>query len=414
MIKYNNIYSNVIDYIASPSVKSTLYVDYLQILNDVCSLFYFECIKLNYSQVLVSNLALSNIKDIHFIMSIPETFIMFMLFILLIYSLWSYQESNKDSVIDISFGLLSINLFSFFLYLNILSYKSYFLFNSMFLVDFYSTFSKLLFLFSSSLVMLLNLFVLNKKKSNFNRYEYPLIIGFANLGCCLLISSYDLILFYLSIECLSFCLYILVLLKIKNKLAAESGLKYFCLGALASTFMLFGIALLYGCFFTTNYLYIKTFIDNFNNQSITVYLGFLLILFGFFFKLALFPYHMTLIDVYDGSALSVTAYLITIVKLVMVIVLCKMLMYTFYSIQFLWSPLLSFVSISSMLWGSFGALYQQRIKRFFAYSSIHQVGYITLSLAAGSSTSLFASLFYVVVYNLTTLTTIGFNRVFRF
>jgi NADH-quinone oxidoreductase subunit N len=207
------------------------------------------------------------------------------------------------------------------------------LFNSLYLIDFYNIISKLIFLFSSSIVLFLTIFVFNKKKLKFNRYEYPIIIGFANLSCCLLISSFDLILLYLSIECLSFCLYILVLFKIKNKLTAEAGLKYFCLGVVASSSILFGISLIYGAICSTNFMYIKAYLDNCCTSDPLVYTGFIYILSGFFFKLAVFPYHMALIDVYDGSSLSVTTYLVTVVKFVMIIVLCKLLMYVFYSIQ---------------------------------------------------------------------------------
>jgi len=120
---------------------------------------------------------------------------------------------------------------------------------------------------------------------------------------------------------------------------------------------------------------------------------------------------MALIDVYDGCSLSVTTYLVTVVKFVMVMTLCKLLMYVFYSLQGLWSPLLALVSIFSMMVGSFGALYQERIKRFFAYSSVHQVGYIVLSLSVGTSNGLFSSIFYIITYN---LTTIGFFGVLLF
>ncbi len=410
MIKYNNIYEQVADFSTNPIKFKNLDINYVQILNDLSSLFYFECNSLNYSQILVSNLALNNIINKHFVLILPETFILLMLFVLLLYSIWTYKQAVKHSIIDVTFGLLSVNFFSFLLYLNSLSYKSQFLFNSLFLVDFYNTISKLIFLLSSSFVLFLTIFIFHKKNLKFNRYEYPIIIGFANLASCLLISSFDLILLYLSIECLSFCLYILVLFKIQNKLTAEAGLKYFCLGAIASSSILFGISLIYGAVCTTNYMYIKAYLDNIIDDPL-ICTGFIYILSGFCFKLAVFPYHMALIDIYDGCSLSVTAYLVTVVKFVMVVTLCKLLMYVFYSLQELWSPVLASLSIFSMIFGSVGALYQERIKRFFAYSSIHQVGYIVLSLSTGTSTGLFSSIFYIITYN---LTTIGFFGVLLF
>ena len=140
----------------------------------------------------------------------------------------------------------------------------------------------------------------------------------------------------MSLESLSFCLYTLVMFKIKNKLTAEAGIKYFCLGALASGFMLFGIALIYGVTNTISFSEIKYCIDfskHSNINSSCIYIGFLLLLAGFFFKLGLFPYHMGLLDIYDGSSLSTTLFLVTVVKFSIIIILSKILMFVFYSLQ---------------------------------------------------------------------------------
>jgi NADH-quinone oxidoreductase subunit N len=331
MLKYNSNYQNI------ENMNNYELFEPFMILNNIYNIIYIGRNNFNYSQLIFSDI--NFILNKHFIILLPEIFSIFSLFLLVILIVFYYIKVSNLSIIDINFSILLINLFTFYFYLQIFSYKTLFAFNFLFIVDFYSIFNKLILLFSTNIILLLILIIsiFNKKIFAHNRYEYTIIIGFSTIASSLLISSFDLILLYLALECLSFCLYILVLFKIKNKLSAEAGVKYFCLGSLASGFVLFGISLIYANICSTNFLIIKYWfkLNNSNNefQLLSIYIGVIFIMFGFLFKLAVFPFHMGLLDIYDGSTLSVTIYLITVIKFVIVIVFCKLFIYVFYAIQ---------------------------------------------------------------------------------
>ncbi len=394
------------------------YAQFFIKINDLVSFFYTHFEKYpKFLNILQSEI--NNTFNLHFIYILPEIFSLTTFFLLITYTIYffeqgfnlstKYQKTYEFALLSIVISNIILNFFTIYLYFFCLKYKNLFLLNNFLMLDYFTTSIKIFILFSSNIFLIFAslYWAVFTYPHSLKKYEYPFIFSLITLSIFLLVSSLDFIMLYLSLESLSFCLYILVVFKLKDKLAIEAGLKYFCLGSLASGFILFGISLFYSTSHSLNFLKLKYLIDFseffISFDLIYIYLGFVFILVGFLFKLGVFPYHMGLLDIYEGSSLIVTLYLISIVKFTILITLAKLLMNFFYNLQFIWSPLLSILSLSAMFFGSISALYQQRLKRFFAYSSIHQIGYILLSLSTGTFEGLHAALFYSVLYKISSI-----------
>jgi len=262
--------------------------------------------------------------------------------------------------------------------------------------------------------------------------DYSLIILFSSLGSSLLITSYDLISLYLSIELQSFGLYVLSTLYRNSESSTKSGLKYFLLGGLSSAIILLGSGIVYSYTGTTNFesIYILNSINDLNTeyflQGLT--LGLLLIFIGFLFKIAAAPLHNWSPDVYDGTPTIVTMYLTILPKIAIFMFLLEIC--THFGIyhghltlgSFAWTPfgllgetsnsflvessiykLLLITSICSLLIGSVLGLSQIKIKRLLAYSTISHIGFILLALLINTEQSIDSFLFYILQYTITNL-----------
>jgi proton-translocating NADH-quinone oxidoreductase chain N len=206
---------------------------------------------------------------------------------------------------------------------------------------------------------------------------------------------------YLAIELQSFCSYILSSFKRNSEFSAESGLKYFILGAFSSGFLLFGCSLIYGFTGATNYelislLVISTDYNSLHNNGIIM--GAVFILVSFLFKLSAAPFHLWSPDVYEGSPTTVTAFFAIVPKLGLLVFFLRLFFDSFYvflpSLQYL----LITSSIMSMIIGSFGAIWQIKIKRLLAFSAIGHVGYMLIGLCCCSIESIYAVIFYSIIY----------------
>lgn len=376
----------------------------------------------------VSSLEINSILVCNFFGIASELFFLTSLSVLFIYSIFlfeNYVSFDKPKTFAQNSGLqplcyliansLLVNIYTIFFKLFSLKQDFSYIFNSMLSVDLYTTIAKIFILFGSSLVLLLTLnsWIFLHYTKHISSYDYLFLLNFLNLSLYFLISAIDFFTLYLALESLSFCLYTLVVFKAKDKLTTEAGIKYFSLGALASGFLLFGISIIYGNIGTLNFINLKQILDlSFNydiilSTNILNCLGLIFLISGFLFKLGTFPYHMGLLDVYEGSPLVITLYLISVVKFGLLVVFFKLLMFVFYAIHSIWSPILALFAIGSMIFGSVAAIFQQRVKRFFAYSSIHQIGYLLLSLSTGTLEGLGASLLYAILYLLSTLSFLG-------
>jgi NADH-quinone oxidoreductase subunit N len=233
--------------------------------------------------------------------------------------------------------------------------------------------------------------------------EYYVLLLFATLGMMLMIGGEDLMVVFLALELMSVAVYVLAGINRKSAAAAEAALKYFLLGAFASGFLLYGIALVYGATGTTNLTEIGTAIRSGGlEQTPMLLIGLGLLLVGFGFKVAAVPFHMWAPDVYDGSPTPITGFMATAVKAAAFAALVRVLSEAFSGVA-VWHQVVWGLAVTTMVVGNLIALAQRTLKRLLAYSSIAHAGYLLVAVAAGTSIGSAALLFYLVAYTLVTL-----------
>ena len=259
--------------------------------------------------------------------------------------------------------------------------------------DAYSNFFKILILISS-------LFVLNTSKNyiidkKLDKFEYPIIILLSILGMFFMVSSNDIIVFYLGLELQSLSLYILASIDRDNLKSSESGIKYFILSALSSGLLLYGCSLLYGFSGSTNFDLIA---NELNKENIGAVFAMVFILVGLAFKISAVPFHMWTPDVYEGAPTSITSYFAVVPKVAGLAVLIKFMFIPFSNILSEWQTIIIFISIASMILGAVAAISQKNIKRLLAYSSIGHIGYALAGVATGNISGYQSAIVYISIY----------------
>lgn len=229
--------------------------------------------------------------------------------------------------------------------------------------------------------------------------SYAALLVFCTIGGMVMAGANNLIIIFLGIEQLSLSLYVLAGTGFPREASQEAALKYVLLGSLASGFLIFGSALLYGSAGGVGLAALSTAAAN---PSGLFFVGFALFLVGLAFKLALAPFHTWVPDVYEGSPLAITGYMAVAVKAAAFAVLARIVYVVFGHDSIALAPLWS-IAILSMLVGNLGAIRQRNLKRLLGYSSIAQAGYLVVALAGVNRDGLNALLFYLVAYGLTTL-----------
>ncbi len=233
------------------------------------------------------------------------------------------------------------------------------------------------------------------------RAEYPVLIVFASLGMSIMVSAFDLIALYIGLELLSLSSYVLASFMRSDTRSSEAGLKYFVLGALASGMLLYGLSLLYGFTGSLSFSAIAAAFTDVGNPGLLF--GLVFTVSGLAFKISAVPFHMWTPDVYEGAPTPVTAFFASAPKVAALALLMRVCFEAMPQAAEAWRQIVAFMAIASMLLGSVGAVGQRSIKRLLAYSSIANVGFILIGLAAGSSAGVAAMLFYLVVYVVMTL-----------
>ena len=259
--------------------------------------------------------------------------------------------------------------------------------------DAFSNFFKILILVSS-------LFVLNSSKNfildnKLAKFEYPIIILLSILGMFFMVSSNDIILFYLGLELQSLSLYILASIDRDNLKSSESGIKYFVLSALSSGLLLYGCSLLYGFTGSTNFDLIANELSKENTGAV---FAMVFILVGLAFKVSAVPFHMWTPDVYEGAPTSITSYFAVVPKVAGLAVLIKFMFIPFSKILIEWQTIIIFISIASMILGAVAAIGQKNIKRLLAYSSIGHIGYALAGVATGVIQGYESAIVYITIY----------------
>jgi len=235
---------------------------------------------------------------------------------------------------------------------------------------------------------------------------YPLILLAAS-GMMFLAGAEDLIVLFLGLEVMSVSVYVLAGYNRSDPFSSEAALKYFLIGAFASGFLLYGIALVYGTTGTTNFSLIGAQLAG-RPLPLMAALGLGLLLIGMAFKISAVPFHMWAPDVYDGSPTPVTGLMATGVKAAAFAALVRLLLEAFPSAVGLWQPVVAALAILSMAVGNLVALAQPSLKRMLAYSSIAHAGYMLVAVWAGTRPGAGAVLLYLLAYGLTTLASFGF------
>ena len=254
--------------------------------------------------------------------------------------------------------------------------------------------------FFKILILIASLFVLNTSKvfiidNKIGKFEYPIIILLSILGMFFMVSSNDIILFYLGLELQSLSLYILASIDRDNLRSSESGIKYFVLSALSSGLLLYGCSLLYGFTGSTNFDLIA---DQLIKDNIGAVFAMVFVLVGLAFKVSAVPFHMWTPDVYEGAPTSITSYFAVVPKVAGLAVLIKFMFIPFSNILSEWQLIIIFISIASMILGAVAAIVQKNIKRLLAYSSIGHVGYALAGVATGVISGYESSIIYISIY----------------
>ena len=254
--------------------------------------------------------------------------------------------------------------------------------------------------FFKILILIASLFVLNTSKvfitdNKIGKFEYPIIILLSILGMFFMVSSNDIILFYLGLELQSLSLYILASIDRDNLRSSESGIKYFVLSALSSGLLLYGCSLLYGFTGSTNFDLIA---DQLIKDNTGAVFAMVFVLVGLAFKVSAVPFHMWTPDVYEGAPTSITSYFAVVPKVAGLAVLIKFMFIPFSNILSEWQLIIIFISIASMILGAVAAIVQKNIKRLLAYSSIGHVGYALAGVATGVISGYESSIIYISIY----------------
>ncbi|MGF7160050.1 NADH-quinone oxidoreductase subunit N [Rhodoligotrophos appendicifer] len=268
------------------------------------------------------------------------------------------------------------------------------------MIDSFGRFMKILAVFASAAVILLSVQFL--KSEHMMRFEFPVLICLATLGMLVLISANDLIAVYLGLEMMSLSLYVVAAINRDSARSSEAGLKYFVLGALSSGMLLYGSSLIYGFTGTVSFDGIRLALGS-GEAGIGLLIGLSFLITGFAFKTSLVPFHMWTPDVYEGAPTPVTAFFASAPKVAAAAVFVRAMIVPFPTIAADWQQIVVFLSIASMALGSFAAIGQTNIKRLMAYSSIANMGYAMIGLAAGSPEGVRGLIIYMTIYMFMTL-----------
>ena len=318
---------------------------------------------------------------------LPEIFLSISIFTTLLIGVFfknSYNlVTNITYIIIISLLLIIFNSFN----------ESGNLFSNSFVSNSFTNFFKVLILLGTLFVMFITQDFIKDMKIDY--FEYPLLLLFSVLGMFFMVSSNDLMSFYLGLELQSLALYILASLDRDNLKSNEAGIKYFILSALSSGLLLYGCSLLYGFTGSTNFEAINLKIDL---ENIGAVFAMVFILVGLAFKVSAVPFHMWTPDVYQGSPSSVTSFFAVVPKVAGLAILIRFVHIPFEQLIDQWKNILVFMALASMILGAVAAIGQTNIKRLIAYSSIGHIGYALAGISTGTISGYNSSIAYISIY----------------
>ena len=234
------------------------------------------------------------------------------------------------------------------------------------------------------------------------RFEYPVIVLLAGVGMLLMVSANNMLSFYMALELQSLSLYVLAAFHRNSVRSGEAAAKYFILGALSSGMLLFGISLIYGFTGSFDFQTIQAAVNGQDLIAPGFTIGMVFVLAAMAFKISAVPFHMWTPDVYQGAPTCVTAFFAIVPKIAALGLLCRLLFVPFEGAVEQWTQILYFISLASLVVGSFAGLAQKSIKRLMAYSSIGNMGYALIGLVAASAMGVESVVVYLLIYMIMT------------
>ena len=272
---------------------------------------------------------------------------------------------------------------------------------AMIAVDRFRLFANWIFILAAALSIVISLAYVTRHRLQAGEY-YSLIL-FATVGMMVMASARDLMVIFLGLELMSIGVYALVGFNRRDRRSAEAGLKYFLLGAFATGFLLFGIALIYGAAGSTNIQAVASAIGAGTTANELLVPGVALLAIGFAFKVAAVPFHMWTPDVYEGAPTPVTAFMAAAVKAAAFAAFLRVFVVGLEGVYGHWWLILYWLAAITMVVGNVVALAQSNVKRMLAYSSIAHGGYLLVALVAANDTAVASLLFYLLVYTIMTI-----------
>jgi NADH-quinone oxidoreductase subunit N len=273
-------------------------------------------------------------------------------------------------------------------------------FDGLFIGDSFAAFSKIL-IYAAAGVALIAATGWFARDGDY-RAEYPVLILFSAVGMGMMVSAGDLLTLYVGLELQSLAAYVLAAFQRRDNRSAEAGLKYFVLGALASGILLYGVSLLYGFTGSTLFGDVAAAVGR-DGVSTGELFGIVFVLAGVAFKVSAVPFHMWTPDVYEGSPTPVTAFFASAPKVAAMALLVRLAVSGLGPATFEWQQIVIFMALASTVLGGVAAIGQTNIKRLLAYSSINNVGFAMIGLAAATPAGVASVLFYMAVYIVMTL-----------
>jgi NADH-quinone oxidoreductase subunit N len=319
----------------------------------------------------------------------PEIFLSLSIMFLLI--LGVFKKKSTKLVLNIS--LLVLLITAVIIFNETLGIDETTIFNGSVVIDYLSSFMKIVTLLAAFLALIISASYLKTLK--IFKIEYPILILSSVLGMMIMISSNDLIVFYMGLELQSLALYVLATFNRDQLKSSEAGLKYFVLSALSSGLLLYGCSLIYGFTASTNFQVIA---NQLNSNEYAITFGIVFILVGLSFKISAVPFHMWAPDVYEGSPTTVTLFFTMVPKIAALTVFIRFLYVPFLNLIDQWQMIIIFLSIASMLFGAIAAIGQTNLKRLIAYSSIGHIGYALAGLTTGTNDGIQSSVIYITIY----------------
>jgi len=352
---------------------------------------------------------------------LPELYLISMVLFIFTYGIFMEKSKyNYNITEEFLFFSLIILFFTLLLTFSILDYENRILFQGLIIIDQGVTFVKLFCIVISSVCLIISSDYL--KRSRLGCFEFFILFLICVWGTMFFVSSLDLFSLFLALEIQGICFYALVSMNRASGYCAESGIKYFILGAFSSGILIFGISMIYGSTGTTNMLSIFHMLRNlemetvFQNsfslnqsssplvaQNAKLLLGIFFLLVGFLFKVTAVPFHMWAPDIYEGAPFATVVFISTVPKIAVFFIFSKLVGFYFADVEFLWKHLFVISGGLSIFFGTFLAIRQYKTKRFLAYSSITHMGYILVGLSTGTFEGIKFSMIYVVIYVITLL-----------